>query len=383
MSPRFQTATISPEVLQQDPLELFRAFEVIEDPRINRQKKYPLLNILVFAFVAILSDQESWYEIQAFARINLEWFAQYIDITSGVPSHDTFRRVFSLLDPKLLEQVIVQWTEKVRNKAQSTRRVIVLDGKSLRGVPWKVSKEQMNILNAWDATEDTFLGQMTIGCKTNEITAAPKLLEQLNLEGSVVSVDALMTQKEIAETIINRKGDYIMALKKNHEDLYEDVKLYFSEEEKEMSSAQTIEKNRGRVEVRTCTKASASWLDCKDEWKGLKTILKVVLEVYYEGKTTTEARYYITSLDVDAQDLLDIVRMHWSIENKLHRNLDVTFKEDASQIHDRNAAANLSILRKVALSLLQAIEPEKKLKLKKKEAACSANFRSRCLRGEF
>lgn len=366
-----------------NPLALFRQFEVIEDPRMNRHKRYPLLNILVFTFIAIMSDQQSWYEIQAFCVTNLEWFSQYIDISAGVPSHDTFRRVFSLLDPKHLEEVIIHWTEETRDKRHIGKRIVVLDGKSLRGVAWKINPTQLHILNAWDATGDRFLGQMTIDCKTNEITAAPKLLENLNLEGAIVSVDALMTQKEIAKTVVRNKGDYVMALKGNQGSLYENVQLYFSSIQEEVNCARSIEKNRGRVETRTCTMASAAWIEDKIAWDGLKNLCKVSCEIYYEGRTTQETRYYITSLETGASELLDITRKHWSIENKLHRSLDMIFKEDAAQEHNRNAAANLSILRKVALSLLKAIDPHKKLKIKLKESSYSSIFRSRCLLGEF
>ena len=370
-------------LITQNPLALFRYFEVIEDPRIDRHKRYPLLNILVFAFVAIMSDQQSWYEIQAFCLANLDWFSLYTDVSTGVPSHDTFRRVFSLLNPELLEKAIIQWAEETRDKRNIKRRVVVLDGKSLRGVAWKINETQLHILNAWDATEERFLGQITIDCKTNEITAAPKLLENLNLQGAVITVDALMTQKEIATTIIQRGGDYVMALKGNQGSLYEDVRLYFNSPDKNLSSYSSVEKNRGQVETRTCTMASASWIEKRMDWMGLTTLFKIDSEIFYEGKTTKETRYYITSLNISASELLSIARKHWSIENGLHRTLDVSFKEDASQEHDRNAAANLSILRKVELSLLKAIDTNKKLKLKIKESSYSPTFRSRCLLGEI
>jgi predicted transposase YbfD/YdcC len=376
---------ISKEVLN-DPLALFRQFEIIEDPRINRHKQYPLINILVFAFVAILSDQQSWYQIFAFAQANLNWFAEFIDISSGVPSHDTFRRVFSILNPKYLEDAVIKWTEEMRlKKKMEKRRVVILDGKALRGVPWKVNDKQLYLLNAWEAEENQFLGQLTIEEKTNEIKAAPQLLEKLNLENTIVSVDAIMTQKEVAEKIIDGGGNYVMALKGNQGTLFEDVRLYFSEINEGMSSWRTLEKNRGRVECRTCTLSfDIEWLAQKEEWKGLKGILRIDSETIYEGKSTQETRYFITSLEeMDASSGLYFVRKHWSIENGLHRTLDINFNEDSCQVHDRNAASNLSILRKIAISLLKAIDPKKRLIWKMKEAAYSAAFRTRCLLGEF
>src|SRR3990167_3740487 len=319
-----------PSEIQQNPLALFRQFEVIEDPRINRHKRYPLLNILVFTFVAIMSDQQSWYEIRAFCISNLDWFSQYIDVSAGIPSHDTFRRVFCLLNPQQLEQVIICWAEEVRTQKSTGRRIVVLDGKSLRGVAWKIDQTQLHILNAWDATENQFLGQMTIGCKTNEITAAPTLLKSLNLKGAVVTVDALMTQKEIARTIVEQRGDYITALKGNQGVLHEDVQLYFNSLQEGMSCARSVEKNRGRVEMRTCTLASANWIEYKDAWAGLQNLFKIDTEIYYEGKIVQESRYYITSLQTGAEELLGIARKHWSIENGLHRSLDMTFEEGCS-----------------------------------------------------
>ena len=174
-----------------------------------------------------------------------------------------------------------------------------------------------------------------------------------------------------------------MALKGNQGQLYEDAQLYFSEIQEGMSCARSVEKSRGRVETRTCTTASADWIEKRDSWIGLKSLFKIDKETYYEGKITQETRYYLTSLEVGASELLNIARKHWSIENGLHRSLDMVFKEDSAQEHDRNAAANLSVLRKVALSLLKAVNAHKKLKIKMKECAYSPIFRSQCLLGEF
>lgn len=375
---------ISKNILN-DPLALFEQFEVIEDPRIDRHKRYPLINILVFAFVAILSDQQSWYQIFGFAKANLDWFSRFIDVSSGVPSHDTFRRVFSILNPVHLEEAVIRWTESIRLKNNMKGyRFVILDGKALRGVAWKVNDKQLYLLNAWDGEANAFLGQLTIGEKTNEITAAPQLLEKLQLENTIVSVDAIMTQKEIAKKIIEGGGNYVMALKENQGNFFEDVSLYFSEIQEGMSSWQTLEKNRGKVETRTCTASfDIDWLANKEEWKGLQGIFKIDSEVSYESKVAKETRYFIISLETSASNCLYFARKHWSVENGLHRSLDIHFREDSSQVHDRNAASNLSILRKVALSLLKAIDPNKRLIWKLKEAAYSPEFRTRCLLGEF
>lgn len=367
-----------------NPLSLVQFLSIIEDPRINRHKRYPLVNILVFTFVAILSDQLSWYQIHEFCLTNLDWFSEFLDVSAGVPSHDTFRRVFGLIDTKQLEYTVIEWLESTRERFGVKRRVVALDGKSLRGVAWKLNDKQLHILNAWDASENKFVGQLTIESKTNEITAAPEMLKLLNIENTIITVDAIMTQKEIAKTIINNRGDYVMALKGNQGTLFEDTILYFSESQLGMSCARTVEKNRGQVEIRTCTKSEdISWLNQMVDWKGLKCLFRIESEVIKEGKTSKESRYYITSLSVSADELLHIARQHWSVENQLHRTLDVYFKEDACQVHDRSAAANLSALRKLALSLLKQIDPEKTLISKIKKAAYSPDFRRRCLVGIF
>jgi predicted transposase YbfD/YdcC len=284
-----------------------------------------------------------------------------------------------------LEEAVIRWTENTRLKNKMKGyRLVILDGKALKGVAWKVNDKQLYLLNAWDAEANSFLGQLTIGEKTNEITAAPQLLEKLNLENTIVSVDAIMTQKDIAEKIIDGGGHYIMALKGNQGTFFDDVRLYFSETQEGMSSWRSIEKNRGRVEERICTMSfDIDWLANKSEWKGLKAIFKIDSDVSYEGQSTCETRYFIISLETSAQSCLYLARKHWSIENGLHRTLDIHFREDGNQIHDRNAASNLSILRKIALSLLKAIDPDKRLIWKLKEAAYSAAFRTRCLLGEF
>lgn len=373
-----------PKEIFSNPSSLIQFFSVIEDSRINRHKRYPLINILVFTFVALLSDQLSWYQIHEFCLTNIDWFSEFLDVSTGVPSHDTFRRVMGLIDTKQLERVLINWLENTREKFGVQKRVLALDGKSLRGVAWKINDSQLHILNAWDASENKFAGQLTIESKTNEITAAPEILNMLNLKNTIITVDAIMTQKEVAKTTIDNGGDYVMALKGNQGTFFEDTLLYFSEIQRGMSCARTIEKNRGQVEIRTCTKTEdVSWLTQRDDWKGLKSLFCVDSEIIKGDRVSKESRYYITSLGMEANELLQIARQHWSVENQLHRILDVHFKEDACQVHDRVAAANLSALRKLALSMLKQIDPQKTLISKLKKAAYSSEFRKKCLLGIF
>ena len=209
-------------ISQLETTLLIKQFSMIEDPRIERSKKYPLINILIFSFIALLAGQESWYQMQMFCEETLDWFAEFLDISSGVPSHDTFRRVFSIINPEDFENSIIRWLEELRKSRAYSQRVVALDGKSVRGHSWKVSEQKLHILNAWDCTEQKFAGQLSIDCKVNEISAAPQLLHKLHLEKTVITVDAMMTQTEIARTIMEREGEYFMALKKNQKQLFED-----------------------------------------------------------------------------------------------------------------------------------------------------------------
>lgn len=358
--------------------------QIIEDPRIERHKQYPLVNILVFTLVALMSDQTSWYQIVQFCEENINWFSEFLDTSSGIPSHDTFRRVFMLLDESQIESSLIKWLEKKRSAEGFSKRILALDGKALRGVSWKIDPQQLYLLNAWDSTNSRFQGQFRVGSKTNEITAAPEMLKHFQLKGTVVTMDALLTQKKLAEAIVLKGGDYVMALKGNQGALYEEVKSYFAGEHSEISRDQNVEKSKGRVNIRTCRSSEdIDWIFKKEAWEGLKSIFSIESEVIYEEQARKEVRYYITSLGDTGSDFLEITRRHWDVENQLHRTLDVSFKEDACQIHDRQAASNLSLLRKLALTLLKQIDPKKTLISKLKKAAYAPKFRKQCLMGDF
>ncbi len=330
-----------PQDTVKNPLLLLEMFEAIEDPRIERHRRYPLKNILCFTFVAILSDQQSWYQIVDFCEINLDWFSELIDVSAGVPSHDTFRRVLSLLRPEILAEILTKWAENLRNTSDSNSNVVAIDGKALRGVPWKLSEEELYTLNAFEPGTGLCLGQVEVDSKSNEITAMPKLLDALNLKGTVVTTDALLTQKSIAQHIRNKEAHYLLALKGNHQMFFEETKLYFDIDHTGEFCWRTLEKNRGYVEERTCMVSgdTQGW-QTLEEWPELKRVLRISLKRTREGNISIENRYYITSLEAGALTYLEAVRSHWSVENQLHRTLDIIFLEDAAQEHNRTAAAN-------------------------------------------
>lgn len=365
-----------------NPRILLEHFKVIEDPRIERHRCYPLQNILFFAFISILSDQQSWYQIVEFCEDNLDWFSEYIDVKQGVPSHDTFRRVFGLLEPQVLSKTLASWTEELRKDHGSETRLVAIDGKAIRGVPWRGSEEELYTLNAFESGSGLCLGQVEVDTKSNEINAMPTLLSMINLSRSVVSTDALLTQKKIAKEIREKGGDYLLALKKNHRNFLEEAELYFSELHEGQCSWRTLEKNRGYVEERTISVSgnTEGWETLK-EWAGLQHIIKIQSRRTRDGQTREETRYYVTSWSASASAYLDGVRKHWGIENGLHRTLDVIFREDAALEHERTTAANLSVMRKMALSLLKQLFPDKTLVSKRKKAAYSPKFRTQLLMG--
>jgi len=367
-----------------NPLPLIRCFQIVEDPRIERHKVYPLENILIFAFVAILADQQSWYQIADFSEANLEWFEEFVDVSSGVPSHDTFQRVFSLIRPEVLRRVLTDWTNSLREKCNSPIKLVAIDGKSVRGVPWRQSDEELHILNAFEPGLGLCLGQVEVNSKTNEIGAMPDLLDALELRGAIVTTDALLTQKSIAQKIRDKGAHYLLALKGNHPALWEEAKLYFDEVHEGMFVWKTLEKNRGFIEERTCTVSGNTWgWESLAEWPDISHVIKIRSERSRDGKTSVEERYFITSAKLGAAEYLCSVRSHWGIENKLHRTLDVLFLEDASQQHDRTTAANLSVLRKMAVSMLGQIDPKKTMVSKRKKAAYDPQYRRKLLIGKI
>lgn len=374
----------TPSELISNPLPLIRRLQIIDDPRIERHKVYPLENILIFTFVAILADQQSWYQIYEFCEANINWFEEFIDVSGGVPSHDTFRRVFGLIRPEILRAVLTDWVNFLREECGSTIKLVAIDGKSVRGVPWRQSNEELHILNAFEPNLGLCLGQVEVDSKTNEIGAMPELLRTLELKGAIVTTDALLTQKSISQQIRDIGADYLLALKGNHPTLFDEAKLYFEDVHEGMFSWRTLEKNRGFVEERTCTVSgnTEGW-ETLGEWQDISHIIKIKSKRSRDGKTSIEERYFITSAQLSAAEFLKNVRSHWGIENKLHRTLDVTFFEDAAQEHDKTTATNVSVLRKMAVSLLNQVDPKKTLVSKRKRAAYDPSYRRKLLLGKI
>lgn len=359
-------------------------FGSMPDPRIERSKQYPLVEIIVIALSAVLSAGESFYEIAAFGETKQAWLKQFLPLAQGVPSHDTFRRVFSLLDPKAFEACLLSWVQDVIGGSLSAEDVLAIDGKQLRG-SGDGKLKAVHMLNVWSQQHGLCLSSTAVETKTNEITQMPELLDTLALldvTGCIVTVDALNTQRAIATKVTDHQADYVMALKGNQASLLEDVVWLFEQVENDTpdNSFETHERSRGRDEWRHCQVITELDYLAEHDWPGLASIAKVSSTRTCKGKTTSEVRYYLCSFSAQAEQLLSVVRSHWEIENKLHWTLDVVFAEDAHSYRDRRGAENMSIMRKFAFNLLKNEPSKGSLKGKRKRAAWDDEFRASVLK---
>jgi len=346
---------------------IFEYFASLPDPRIDRRKRHQLMDILVIAICAVICGADGWVSVAEFGKSQLAWFKKFLDLPNGIPSHDTFGRVFSLLDPEKLTECFTNWTARIAELTDN--QVIAIDGKTLRrSFDTASSKGPIHMVSAWACENGLILGQVKTHEKSNEITAIPKLLDILDISGCIVTIDAMGCQKKIAKEIIERGGDYILSLKGNHGTFNEEVREFFEFAEGEKFKdiaydyAETLEGDHGRIERRRIWSTSEiDWFAEKRSWEGLRSFGMIECERIVGEKSSVQRRYFISSLPGDnAKQFGKAVREHWHIENKLHWSLDISFREDDSRIRIGHAAANMGILRHIALNLLKK---EKSVKL--------------------
>lgn len=360
--------------------ELLSWMDYIEDVRQQGKVKHSLKDILVIVLFATLANADDWVEISIFAEYHEEYLKKYIALENGVPSHDTIQRVMGLISPEILQQLYSKWQELLdKNEGELLKKVICIDGKTMRSNKRGEGKPS-HVVSAWSKEDGFCLGQKAIEEKSNEITAIPELLEKIQIKGQIVTIDAMGTQKAIAEKIRSKRGEYVLALKGNQKNLYTDIKEYFEEEEfrKEIEKSsgykKTVEKAHGQIETREYYQSEdIRWLSQKKEWKGLKSIVMERKSIEKNGNKTEEYRYFISSLKTDIETVSRAIRGHWSVES-MHWHLDVTFCEDADTTLDKQAALNHNIIRKWSLSILKMIELSigmKNLSMKKKRFAIS------------
>jgi predicted transposase YbfD/YdcC len=371
-----------------------RSISVIEhfaetvDPRDDQGKRHSLLNIIVIAICGVICGADGWTQIEEFGKDRQSWFESFLDLPYGIPVEDTYRRVFAALDPKDFQRRFSNWIQATIYVKKGT--VIAIDGKSMRGCKGD-GVTAKHIVNAWSSANRVTLGQCTVNEKSNEITAIPELLNQLCISGCIVTIDAMGCQTKIASLIRDKGGDYLLALKGNQGTLEKDVDLYFQEElfgkklkyeKTKLKNAETIEKSHGRIEVRKCwVSTDIEWLDQKDSWKDIKSIIRVESETIIKGKTSKEVRYYISSLEANPEELLEAIRSHWGVES-MHWILDVAFLEDRCKIRKENAPENFNVLRQVALHLLNRETSCKRgIKTKRFKASCNIEYLEKILIG--
>ena len=339
---------------------LFERVGEIKDPRVERTKLHLLKDIMVIAVCATICGADNWEEIAEFGESKREWFAGFLELENGIASHDTFRRVFILLDNIALKSLFVEWISSAISLSKGT--LVNIDGKNLCGSKEPIKgKKALNVVSAWASEQSVVLGQVRCEEKSNEITAIPELLKILDLQGCIVTIDAIGCQTEIVNEIVDKGADYVISLKGNQGNLHQDIKEYLDWAErikfKEISYdyCETLEKGHGRIEERRCwITEEIGWLESKAAWKNLKSVVLVeAIREVMGGKKTVERRYFISSLEANAEQALKAVRGHWAIENELHWCLDIGFREDANQVREATSAENLATLRHIGINLLK------------------------------
>jgi predicted transposase YbfD/YdcC len=337
---------------------LIEHVSIIPDPRVTGRCNHLLVDIIVIAITAILCGADDWNSIEGFGKAKQEWFRRFLQLPSGIPSHDTFRRVFARISPSAFQECFIEW---VRDVAGTIKGVIAIDGKTLRRSHDRgIGKKAIHMVSAWAAENSLVLGQVKTDEKSNEITAIPELLKLLDINGCIVTIDAMGCQKAIAKQIIEKKADYVLALKGNQSGLQEAVEAVFQEADIvgyknfPVDYFETSERSRNRVETRR------HWtIECDESfehtklWEGLNIIGMVECERTVNDATTIEYRYYIGSIENNAQLFGKAVRDHWGIENKLHWRLDMGFREDESRIRKGHSAENFAVMRHFAINLLK------------------------------
>lgn len=373
-----------------DSTDFFVHFSVLDDPRVDRSKVHLLPEILFIAICTMACGGDGFTDMEMFGRAKEDWLRKYLKLPGGIPSHDTFGRVFSIIDPKAFSECFVKWTQTLHVATEG--EVIALDGKTIRhSFDSATGKNALHLVSAWASKNGLVLGHVKVDSKSNEIKAIPKLLEMIDVAGRIVTTDAMGCQREIAGEIIERQGDYVFCLKGNQESLHEEVKYFFDEakaagfEDVEHSYFESVEKDHGRIETRRCWVVeddAIRWLEKGNLWPGLKSIAAVESHRKISGKTTVETRYFISSLAGRAAKLANAVREHWGIENSLHYVLDVTLNEDASRIRKDNAPENLATLRKIVVNLIKSTKNSKtSVRGSLKKAAWDSSYLERLLVG--
>jgi predicted transposase YbfD/YdcC len=337
-------------------------FGKVSDPRIGNATRHKLMDIIVVAICAVVCGADGWSDVALFGKSKLKWFKTFLELPHGVPSHDTFGRVFGLINSEEFQCSFLDWVKTIQNLTKG--EVIAIDGKQLHGSKGSNNGQTaIDMVSAWATANELVLGQVKVDDKSNEIPAIPKLLQLLDITGCLVTIDAIGTQIEIAETIIDQGGDYLLSVKENQPQLYEDLERLFSIDEQESfaspgySYTRKVDNTHGRMEIRECWAISSEeyldYLRGRDNWKGLRTLAMIRSERRIGEKVEIKTRYFISSLQMNAKAFLKAKRSHWGIENRLHWVLDIAFREDMSRVRKDHAPENFAVLRHMAVNMLK------------------------------
>ena len=360
---------------------IFAYFSEMEDFRLNRKKQHLLTDIITITIAAVLSGMKSYDDIEDFGIVREGWLKTFLVLPNGIPSHDTFNRVFAHMDPLKFESCFRNWVNSVLGSPAG--QLISIDDKTIRGAKSHGIKSPIHMVSAWASDSNIVLGQIKVREKSNEITAIPELLNSLFIKGSLISIDAMGCQEDIAECIVKGKGDYLLAVKNNQPSLYQNLEDSFRFL-KRADYDETIDIGHGRIETRKCTVITdLGHIEEPQRWKSLNVLVKMESERCFKdtGKTEKAIRYYIGSKPASAAFYQRNIRGHWGIENKLHWTLDVTFEEDADRKRNKHAAQNFSLINKVAINILKRDETKNiSIRRKMNIAALDLNYLLRLLK---
>lgn len=356
-------------------------FASLKDPRIERTKRHQLLDILVIALCGVICGADSWVEIAEVGQAKEAWLKQFLQLPNGIPSHDTFGRVFALLDPQAFQQCFLHWVQAMSHVTQG--EIVAIDGKTLRRSFDRAAGQQaLHLISAWACTNHLVLGQLKTADHSNEITAIPPLLQLLEVSGCLVTIDAMGTQRHIATALTTAGADYVLALKANQATAFDEVRLFLDDWAQSHPPQETVEKDHGRLERRRAwLSADIDWFQDQAAWSGLQSVGMVEAHrTLPTGQTQSQRRYYLSSLPAQALPrFVQAVRAHWRIENAVHWVLDVTFREDHSRIRKDHAPENFALVRRMALNLLKQEPSKRSSNVKRLRAACDPDYLAKVL----
>ena len=351
------------KAMTENPLrKIEKHFGQVTDPRVDRTKDHKLIDIIAIAICAVICGAENWVDIELYGKSKLDWLKTFLELPNGIPSHDTFGRVFNKIDAEDFQKAFFEWVMAVNTIIQG--QIINIDGKCLRGSSDQfLGKRAIYMVSAWASENEIVLGQRKVDKKSNEITAIPELLKMLSIAGCIVTIDAIGTQTEIAQTIVDVQAEYVLSVKENQGHLFEDIACLFAVDQADnfkyasLDYAKTVNSGHGRIDIRECwSTANPEYLKlirhC-DHWAGLQSVAMVVNTRIIGDKETKYVRYYITTLPSNAKRILHVARRHWAIENELHWVLDVAMNEDHNRVHKDQGPENMAVLRHTALNLLK------------------------------